>query len=88
MARARRPVAPAAGGGPGGASPCGADGGCRFGGDLHGAAQRGGTSEYEQLMEAMEKSGWVQAKAARMLELTPRQIGYALRKHGIPIKKF
>ena len=45
-------------------------------------------SEYEELLEAMEKSGWVQAKAARMLNLTPRQIGYALRKHGIPIKKF
>jgi Nif-specific regulatory protein len=45
-------------------------------------------SEHEELLEAMEKSGWVQAKAARMLNLTPRQIGYALRKHGIPIKKF
>ncbi|CAH2599539.1 Nif-specific regulatory protein [Rhodovastum atsumiense] len=50
---------------------------------------RAGTrSEYEQLLEAMEKSGWVQAKAARLLNQTPRQIGYALRKHGIPIKKF
>ncbi len=45
-------------------------------------------SEYDELLEAMEKSGWVQAKAARMLNLTPRQIGYALRKNGIPIKKF
>jgi Nif-specific regulatory protein len=45
-------------------------------------------SEYEQLIDAMERSGWVQAKAARMLNLTPRQIGYALRKHDIPIKKF
>ncbi len=48
----------------------------------------GGASEYEQLVEAMEKSGWVQAKAARLLNMTPRQIGYALRKNGIPIKKF
>jgi Nif-specific regulatory protein len=45
-------------------------------------------SERERLLEAMEKSGWVQAKAARMMGLTPRQIGYALRKHGIEIKKF
>jgi Nif-specific regulatory protein len=45
-------------------------------------------SEYDQLLEAMEKAGWVQAKAARLLNLTPRQIGYALRKHDIPIKKF
>ena len=28
-----------------------------------------------------------QAKAARMLKLTPRQIGYALRKFGIEIKR-
>ena len=44
-------------------------------------------SEYEQLTDAMEKSGWVQAKAARMLNLTPRQIGYALKKYNIPIKR-
>lgn len=47
-----------------------------------------GQSEYQQLVDAMERSGWVQAKAARLLNLTPRQIGYALRKHDIPIKKF
>ncbi len=47
-----------------------------------------GQSEYEQIVEAMERSGWVQAKAARILNMTPRQIGYALRKHNIPIKKF
>jgi Nif-specific regulatory protein len=29
----------------------------------------------------------VQAKAARLLGLTPRQIGYAIRKHGIPIQR-
>jgi Nif-specific regulatory protein len=47
-----------------------------------------GTSEYEALLAAMEKSGWVQAKAARLLGLTPRQVGYAVRKLGIPIQKF
>ena len=36
----------------------------------------------------MEKAGWVQAKAARLLNLTPRQIAYALGKYHIPIKKF
>jgi Nif-specific regulatory protein len=30
----------------------------------------------------------VRAKAARILGLTTRQIGYALRKHGIDVKKF
>jgi Nif-specific regulatory protein len=48
----------------------------------------GAQSEYEQIVEAIERSGWVQAKAARILNMTPRQIGYALRKHNIPIKKF
>src|SRR5271166_5284682 len=45
-------------------------------------------AERERLIEAMETAGWVQAKAARILGLTPRQIGYALRKHEIPVKKF
>jgi Nif-specific regulatory protein len=36
----------------------------------------------------MERAGWVQAKAARLLGLTPRQMGYALRKQGIEIKRF
>jgi Nif-specific regulatory protein len=47
-----------------------------------------GRSEKEMLEDAMEKAGWVQAKAARILGLTPRQVGYALRKNGISIKKF
>jgi Nif-specific regulatory protein len=47
-----------------------------------------GKSERERLIEALEKTGWVQAKAARLLGLTPRQIGYALRKQDIDIKKF
>jgi Nif-specific regulatory protein len=51
---------------------------------LHGDGQ----PERERLLEAMETAGWVQAKAARLLQLTPRQIGYALRKHNIPIKRF
>ncbi len=45
-------------------------------------------SERARLVWAMEQCGWVQAKAARLLKLTPRQIAYALRKHNIPIKRF
>lgn len=45
-------------------------------------------TDYEKLVEAMERAGWVKAKAARLLGLTPRQIGYALQKHGITVKKF
>jgi len=47
-----------------------------------------GASERERLIEAMEQCGWVQAKAARMLNLTPRQMAYALQKHDIDIKRF
>jgi len=52
------------------------------------AAGEGGFSERERLVDAMERAGWVQAKAARLLGLTARQMGYALRKHGIEIKRF
>ncbi|MGY8668926.1 nif-specific transcriptional activator NifA [Bradyrhizobium sp. UFLA05-109] len=44
-------------------------------------------TDRDRLIAAMEKAGWVQAKAARLLALTPRQIGYALRKYGIEIKR-
>ena len=47
---------------------------------------RGQMPDRERFIAAMEKSGWVQAKAARILGLTPRQIGYALKKHGIEVK--
>jgi Nif-specific regulatory protein len=55
---------------------------------LRNGAPAGGVPERDSLIGAMEKAGWVQAKAARLLNLTPRQIAYALAKHRIPIKKF
>ena len=50
-----------------------------------GVDQRG---DREKLIRAMEQAGWVKAKAARLLGLTPRQIGYALQKHDVPVRKF
>jgi len=47
----------------------------------------GNVTDRDSVVAAMEKSGWVQAKAARLLGLTPRQIGYALKKHGIEVKR-
>ena len=44
--------------------------------------------ERERLIWAMEQCGWVQAKAARLLRLTPRQLGYALQRHRIEVRKF
>jgi len=41
----------------------------------------------DRLLRAMEKAGWVQAKAARLLNLTPRQVGYALKKYNIEVKR-
>ena len=52
------------------------------------AVERDGPSDRERLVDAMERAGWVKAKAARLLGLTPRQIGYALQKHGVEVKKF
>ena len=43
--------------------------------------------ERERLVWAMEQCGWVQAKAARLLKVTPRQLGYALQKHRIEVRK-
>ena len=46
------------------------------------------SGERERLIWAMEQCGWVQAKAARLLNLTPRQMGYALQKYHIELKRF
>ncbi|GAA0747294.1 nif-specific transcriptional activator NifA [Ideonella azotifigens] len=43
--------------------------------------------ERERLIWAMEQCAWVQAKAARLLKVTPRQLGYALQKHRIEVRK-
>jgi Nif-specific regulatory protein len=48
---------------------------------------QGATPDRDRFIEAMEKAGWVQAKAARLLGLTPRQVGYALKKHNIEVKR-
>jgi Nif-specific regulatory protein len=44
--------------------------------------------ERDRLIWAMEQCGWVQAKAARLLRVTPRQLGYALQKNRIEVRKF
>ena len=45
------------------------------------------SGERERLIWALEQCGWVQAKAARLLKVTPRQLGYALQKHHIEVQK-
>lgn len=39
--------------------------------------------ERQQLVLALEQQGWVQARVARALGLTPRQVAYKIRKYGI-----
>jgi Nif-specific regulatory protein len=39
--------------------------------------------ERQQIVKAMEESGGVQAKAAKILGITPRQLGYRLKKYGL-----
>ena len=41
----------------------------------------------EPLILALEQCGWVQAKAARLLNITSRQINYALHKYQVEVKK-
>jgi len=41
----------------------------------------------ERLIEGMERAAWVQAKAARLLGLSLRQVNYALKKYNIEIKR-
>ncbi|MCL4492253.1 MAG: nif-specific transcriptional activator NifA [Nitrospirae bacterium] len=39
--------------------------------------------EKTRILDALKKTGWVQAKAARLLGLTPRQIGYKIKKYRL-----
>ncbi len=43
--------------------------------------------ERERVIAALEQAGWVQAKAARLLGLTPRQIAYRIQTLNIQVKQ-
>ncbi len=40
-------------------------------------------TEKRELLAALERNGWVQARAARDLGLTARQMGYRIERHGL-----
>lgn len=44
--------------------------------------------ERERVIAALEQCGWVQAKAARLLDMTPRQIAYRIQTLNINLKQF
>lgn len=41
----------------------------------------------ERVISALEQSGWVQAKAARLLNMTPRQIAYRIQTMNIHVRR-
>jgi Nif-specific regulatory protein len=43
--------------------------------------------ERERVVAALEHAGWVQAKAARLLGMTPRQIAYRVQQFNITMRK-
>jgi Nif-specific regulatory protein len=54
---------------------------------LHKESLKAGIEDIEKssILDALEKTGWVQARAARMIGLTPRQIGYKMKKYGLSV---
>jgi Nif-specific regulatory protein len=45
-----------------------------------------GLDERERVIAALEQAGWVQAKAARLLDMTPRQIAYRIQTLDIQVR--
>ena len=39
--------------------------------------------ERSNIIDALDKAGWVQARAAKFLGITPRQIGYKIKKYNL-----
>ena len=46
-----------------------------------------GLDDRERVIAALEQAGWVQAKAARLLGMTPRQIAYRIQTLNIHMRK-
>ncbi len=55
--------------------------------DLAGIAPGTEQSERQRVISALEKAGWVQARAARLLGMTPRQIAYRIQTLNIEVKQ-
>jgi Nif-specific regulatory protein len=47
-----------------------------------------GESERDRVLEALERAGHVQARAARLLGMTVRQLRYRVAKFGIQVERF
>lgn len=53
--------------------------------DLGGQVQQ---LERRQILQALKGTGGNQQKASRILGITPRQLGYRIRKYDIPLRRF
>ena len=51
------------------------------------AGTEGATDERSRVVAALEQAGWVQARAARLLGITPRQIAYRIQTLNIEVKQ-
>nr|2M8G_X Chain X, Transcriptional regulator [Aquifex aeolicus VF5] len=45
-------------------------------------------TEKKRIIEALEKTGYVKSRAAKLLGYTLRQLDYRIKKYGIELKKF
>ena len=45
-------------------------------------------TERDEIMKALEKTGYVKSRAAKLLGLTLRQLDYRIRKYNIEVKRF
>ncbi|MCS6958053.1 MAG: sigma 54-interacting transcriptional regulator [Aquificaceae bacterium] len=45
-------------------------------------------TEREEILKALEKTGYVKSKAARLLGYTLRQLDYRIKKYSIPLKRY
>jgi transcriptional regulator with GAF, ATPase, and Fis domain len=43
--------------------------------------------EKEEILKALKDCNWVMARAAKMLGITERMIGYKIKKYGLRIKE-
>lgn len=51
------------------------------------APEAGEIDERQRVINALEQSGWVQAKAARLLGMSPRQIAYRIQTMNIHVRR-
>ncbi|MDR3045671.1 MAG: sigma 54-interacting transcriptional regulator [Desulfovibrio sp.] len=72
---------PAARDAPAGHASPGFHGGADFHGDAHPTTLR--DIERNEIIAALRRNGWVQHRAAAALGITPRQMGYRIRKMGL-----